>query len=216
MDSIDYNKLYSLQDKVLDTNFKNEKVFYLTGGTCLNRFYYEKRYSDDLDFFTHNDKDFVRGYRHIRKALKDSFKDVKEEVNSRDFIRVKIDNLLQVDFVNDRVERYKDVVYLENGYIIDNCENIFVNKITAIMIRDNPKDIFSLYTIDKFNNFNLKDLIQFAHKKANFSNDDFLFLIRLKTFSFSLIEKIVFKNALFLDEPKREYLKLVKKFERVL
>ena len=49
MASIDYIKLYSLQDKVLDIIFKTENIFYLTGGTCLSRFYQEKRYSDDLD-----------------------------------------------------------------------------------------------------------------------------------------------------------------------
>ena len=31
--------------------FAQDTEFYLTGGTCLNRFYYEKRLSDDLDFF---------------------------------------------------------------------------------------------------------------------------------------------------------------------
>ncbi len=52
MGSIDYKKLYSLQDHVLETIFLYESEFYLIGGTCLNRFYHEKRYSDDLDFFT--------------------------------------------------------------------------------------------------------------------------------------------------------------------
>ena len=50
MGSINYKVLYELQDKVLDVVFKTENEFYLTGGTCLNRFYTEKRYSDDLDF----------------------------------------------------------------------------------------------------------------------------------------------------------------------
>ena len=54
MDSIDYEKLYQLQDEVLEVVFGVENEFYLTGGTCLSRFYKEKRYSDDLDFFTNN------------------------------------------------------------------------------------------------------------------------------------------------------------------
>jgi len=52
MDSIDYKKLYTLQDEVLKIVFETENEFYLTGGTCLSRFYVAKRYSDDLDFFT--------------------------------------------------------------------------------------------------------------------------------------------------------------------
>ena len=46
MAGIDYNKLYKLQDKVLAIVFETEIFFYLTGGTCLSRFYIEKRYSD--------------------------------------------------------------------------------------------------------------------------------------------------------------------------
>ncbi len=52
MGSIEYDKLYELQDSVLRIVFATEKEFYLTGGTCLSRFYKAKRYSDDLDFFT--------------------------------------------------------------------------------------------------------------------------------------------------------------------
>lgn len=52
MDSLDYKQLYALQDKVLEVVFSVENIFYLTGGTCLSRFYKEKRYSDDLDFFS--------------------------------------------------------------------------------------------------------------------------------------------------------------------
>jgi|GEM_PF-1021224 len=52
MGSIDYKKLYLLQDEVLKVVFATEHEFYLTGGSCLSRFYVEKRYSDDLDFFT--------------------------------------------------------------------------------------------------------------------------------------------------------------------
>jgi len=214
MGSIDYKTLYDLQDRVLDTVFKTEQVFYLTGGTCLNRFYYEKRYSDDLDFFTHNDRDFNRGFRSLRRVLKDNFSNVQEEVTSRDFIRIKIDGLLQVDFVNDRVKRYGELVYLDNGYIIDNCKNIFVNKITAVIGRDNPKDIFDLYLLDKFNDFDFKELLDVAHKKAEFSNDDFI--IRLKAFPLSLLDNITLKDVSFLDDFKNRYFQLIEKFEKSL
>ena len=59
MGKIDYQKLYRLQNKILDVVFAEETEFYLTGGTCLNRFYFEKRYSDDLDLFTNFSETFV-------------------------------------------------------------------------------------------------------------------------------------------------------------
>lgn len=39
-------KLYPLQDEIC-TLIQNDN-FYLSGGTCLSRFYYQHRYSDDL------------------------------------------------------------------------------------------------------------------------------------------------------------------------
>ena len=142
MGSIDYKKLYDLQDEVLDVIFATENIFYLTGGTCLSRFYKAKRYSDDLDFFTNINNDFSRALREVKIALGEKF-EIIEEVTSKDFVRFKINNLLQVDFVNDRVFRYKKTIYLENGYGIDNIENILANKITAVIGRDSAKDIFN-------------------------------------------------------------------------
>ena len=46
-----YEEVYRVQDIVLDTVFSVDHDFYLTGGTCLGRFYWEKRYSDDLALF---------------------------------------------------------------------------------------------------------------------------------------------------------------------
>lgn len=51
-DQIDYSKLYQVQNEVLDVVFSEESIFYLTGGTCINRFYSEKIYSEYLDLFT--------------------------------------------------------------------------------------------------------------------------------------------------------------------
>ena len=51
MEKITYQKLYQPQDEVLNIVFTLENDFYLTGGTALHRFYYNRRYSDDLDLF---------------------------------------------------------------------------------------------------------------------------------------------------------------------
>ena len=61
--------------------------------------------------------------------------------------------MLQVDFVNDVEYRHKDVVLTTKGYLIDNVENILSNKITAVIGRDNPKDIFDIYLIWKLYEF---------------------------------------------------------------
>jgi len=213
MGSIDYKKLYDLQDEVLNVVFSTENIFYLTGGTCLSRFYKEKRYSDDLDFFTNINNDFSRALREIKIALNEKF-EVVEEVTSRDFVRLKINNLLQVDFVNDRVFRYKKTIYLENGYGIDNIENILANKITAVIGRDSAKDIFDIYLIDKFYNPNWDEILNIAHKKAGFSDQDLI--IRLKTFPVLLLKNITLIDKIFLVHFEDEYKIIIKKIEKVL
>lgn len=210
MGFIDYKKLYELQDKVLEKVFSAEKIFYLTGGTCLSRFYKEKRYSDDLDFFTNDNDNFTRVIREIKEILRNNF-EVKEEVSSKDFIRLKINDFLQVDFINDRVMRYKEPIYLDNGYMIDTWENILANKLTAIIGRDNAKDVFDVFLIASFYEVKWSHILEIAHKKAAFSNDDLI--IRLKTFPTSLLKNILLLDKVFLDNFENNYQSLVKKIE---
>jgi len=210
MDSINYKILYELQDRVLKIIFKTEQIFYLTGGTCISRFYHEKRYSDDLDFFTHDNRQFHRAVKEIEFALQKEF-NIKNEVSSKDFIRFIIDDLLQIDFVNDRIPQYKSPIYLENGYIIDNLDNILANKITAIISRDNAKDIFDIYLIDKYEIVNWNNIIDIAHQKAEFNNDELI--VRLKTFPHSLLKKIILIDKNFLDHFDKEFKELIEKIE---
>ncbi len=202
MVSINYKKLYKLQDKVLNIIFSVENEFYLTGGTCISRFYHEKRYSDALDFFTHNSGRFSFAVKNIKTKLHESHQ-VDVEVDSKNFIRFRIDKILQVDFVNDTAFRYKDVVIKENGYVIDNIENILSNKITAVLGRDNPKDIFDIYLICRFYDFNWKEIMEAAHKKASFMYEDLI--VRLKSFSFPLLKTIRIVDYNFLDNFKKEF-----------
>jgi len=202
MGSVDYTKLYRLQDRVLDTVFDTEDIFYLTGGTCLSRFYQEKRYSDDLDFFANAEPRFKAGIKNIKQKMVQNFK-VYEDTVSKDFVRWIIDDLLQVDFINDRVYRHDESIYLENGYIIDNIKNILSNKLNAVIDRDEEKDIFDIYMICKFYNFDWKEILEIAHKKASFAHEDLI--IRLKTFPMELIDNINFIDYDFLKDFKIEF-----------
>ncbi len=202
MDSINYKELYKLQDKVLDVVFSVEKEFYLTGGTCLSRFYHEKRYSDNLDFFTHNSGRFSFAVKNIKVKLLENHQ-LNIEVDSKNFIRFKVDNLLQVDFVNDTAFRYKEVLIKGNGYIIDTIENILSNKLTAVIGRDNPKDIFDIYLICRFHDFNWKEILEAAQKKAGFMHEDLI--VRLKSFPVILFDSIRMVDEDFLDNFEKDF-----------
>jgi len=203
MGGIDYAKLYALQDKVLDVLFKTEDIFYLTGGTCLSRFYHEKRYSDDLDFFSDAEPRFKMGIKNIKQALEKQGFIIIEDANTKDFVRWTIDTTLQVDFINDRVYRHDEALILENGYHLDNIENILANKLNTIIDRDEVKDIFDIYLISKFHTFEWKDILDIAQKKASFALEDLA--IRLKTFPMPLIDNIRLVDADFLKHFKEEF-----------
>lgn len=209
MDSINYKKLYALQDSVMQDIFQVESEFYLTGGTCLSRFYKDKRYSDDLDFFTNNSIRFNFAVRGIKDMLAKRY-DLKVEIESKDFIRYRIDDMLQIDFVNDRVEHYKDLI-VKNNIIIDNIENILSNKLTATVSRDNPKDIFDLYLIWRYFSFDWKDILESAHAKAYFSDDELI--IRLKTFPSELLKNIKLSDKGFLDDFAVKFPKIIQEIK---
>jgi predicted nucleotidyltransferase component of viral defense system len=211
MDSVDYKRLYALQDEVLKVIFETEKEFYLTGGTCLSRFYVEKRYSDDLDFFTNQSPRYSFALKNIKRALGQKFQ-LRAEVESKDFTRFKIDDLLQVDFVNDISFRYKEPIITENNYLLDNIENILSNKITAVIGRDNPKDIFDIYLIRKFYTFDWKEILGSAHQKAGFSNEELL--VRLKSFPKELLKEIKITDETFLDDFAEEFLNIIEEINQ--
>jgi predicted nucleotidyltransferase component of viral defense system len=213
MDSIDYNKLYRLQDEVLRVVFATEHEFYLTGGTCLSRFYIEKRYSDDLDFFTNQSARYSFAIKNIKIALQNSFK-VVIEVESKDFTRFKINDLLQVDFVNDIAFRYKEPIVNEKNYLFDNIENILSNKITAVVGRDNPKDIFDIYLICKFYKFDWKEILTSAHQKAGFCDEELI--VRFKSFPKELLSEIKVIDKTFLDNFDTDFNKIIDDIDKAL
>ncbi len=213
MGSIDYKKLYLLQDEVLKVVFETEHEFYLTGGTCLSRFYVEKRYSDDLDFFTNQSMRYSFAIKNIKQALLHKF-ELSAEVESKDFTRFKINDLLQVDFVNDIAFRYKNPIVNESNYLLDNIENILSNKITAVIGRDNPKDIFDIYLIWKFYNFDWNDILESAHQKAGFCDEELI--VRLKSFPKELLWEIKIIDTTFLNNFDIDFKKIIDEIDRAL
>ncbi len=210
MGVVDYTLLYELQDRVLDVVFNTEQEFYLTGGTCLSRFYHEKRYSDDLDFFTNSSSRFGFAVKNIKARLSETFS-IRSVIDSKDFIRVDVEGLLQVDFINDRVPRYKDVIVLESGYIIDHIENILSNKLTAVIGRDNPKDIFDIYLICQYYSFDWYDILIASQHKASFSSEDLI--VRLKSFPTILLQSINIIDRVFLKDFTQQFPQIIEEIK---
>lgn len=192
-EKIGFMELYRIQDKLLEIVFALEHEFYLTGGTALHRFYYNLRYSDDLDFFSNNDVLFSENISEILKACEKNEIEYKRIVQVKDFQRVMINDLLQLDFVNDRVYR-EGKSNIINGMRIDNKINILTNKIVAILNRDEEKDIFDLCAISYSEQFNWGKMLEIANKKALVDRS---FLIeRLKDFPVEWLSNIKTINTI--------------------
>ncbi len=207
MEKENYLKLYRLQDKVLDLFFTIEHGFYLTGGTALNRFYKEIRYSEDLDFFSNDSVNFDIDMDNIIELFEN--RDIKFDINvrSRDFFRVFVfedDIKLKIDFVNDRVKHIKRLS-VKNGVVLDNLENIFANKITALIGRDEAKDVVDIWLLYRFFKFDFKEIVSFAREKMFFNYEDLVY--RLYTFPLDWVDGVDFVESsykkLFLEEYKR-------------
>jgi predicted nucleotidyltransferase component of viral defense system len=148
-------KLYPLQDGVMNIIKKLNTPFFLTGGTALSRHYFNHRYSDDLDLFVISDYNFTLHTDKILRSLIEAeagggFIVDKENIRRlKDFSQVFLlinnnDIRLKIDFVNDVAAHYGT---FENNKVlgkIDSWRNILSNKISAIF-RFEPKDIADIW-----------------------------------------------------------------------
>ncbi len=139
---------YPFQDEIFDLIQTDQ--FYLSGETCLSRFYYHHRYSEDLDFFydgfTRPKEEFGIISREIMNRISENFKTeiaIEGEYFKRGFV-YKNDVVLKIEFI---FENYKNIGRRQNvqGIWIDSKENIATNKLTAVYDRKTAKDFFDLY-----------------------------------------------------------------------
>ncbi len=186
----------------MESIFSVTTGFYLTGGTCLNRFYLERRYSDDLDLFTSDNNLFREDSRLLRETLSKAVVGFDTVVDTRDFIRLMVDGVLKVDLVNDRVYRVGKSAQM-GTILVDNISNIGANKICAVLGRDDPKDIFDLYTIFSLPEVSWPDIMAAAARKCVFDREELRF--RLKSFPMPMIGMLPLADPVFAEEFQRDY-----------
>lgn len=144
-----FTKLYPFQDKALKIVNDLDTGFYLTGGTASSRAYLQHRFSDDLDFFVNDDDRFnlwTDRVIHALSALPDCRVDVL--LKESRFVRLSLaekDTAMKIEMVNDVPSHIGDFRKHEVLGRIDSPENILANKITAVMDRQEPKDLADLW-----------------------------------------------------------------------
>ncbi|MEE8441024.1 MAG: nucleotidyl transferase AbiEii/AbiGii toxin family protein [Spirochaetia bacterium] len=204
---MDYSSLYAVQDQILDALFSGETTFYLTGGTCLHRFYFHKRHSDDLDLFTSETALYREDVRAALQHIKNTGLEYETVVDTRDFVRIHAAGVLQVDFVNDRVYRHGASQMSPQGYPLDNVTNIFANKICAVLGRDEPKDIFDLCTLMQVAEVSPANLLPIVQRKCAMDLEDLEH--RLVSFPVDLLGTLAVTDVAFLESMSRDYRQIV-------
>ena len=165
----DYNKLYLLQDKFLAWWQTLGLPFYLTGGTALGRFYLNHRFSEDLDFFINSGIRYQYYIAELKNKITSNFSvNIQQSLFTDDFTRFFItedDTFLKIGLVND-VGYYVGNPFIYKYGIIDTPINILSNKLTALVDRDEPKDIFDIIHLSLNYSFNWLDIFNHAKQKA--------------------------------------------------
>jgi len=145
--------LYPLQDGVMNILQHSGTDFFLTGGTALSRAYYNHRYSDDLDFFVNQSLTYDDQLNKVLALLQENgynWDANKEYTRAKGFTTLKVrknsDTLLKLDFVNDLVPHYGEIIETDLFYRTDSIRNMLSNKLSAIF-RYAPKDIADIREI---------------------------------------------------------------------
>lgn len=144
-----FDVLYPLQDRVLGILSGLETCFYLSGGTAASRGYLHHRFSDDLDLFVNDDKQFGLWADRLIQALEaQSTWKVAVYLREQRFVRLSVvegEAVLKIEMINDvpsHIGSFRNDPLLGR---IDSPENILANKVTALVDRDEPKDLADVW-----------------------------------------------------------------------
>lgn len=165
-----FDFLYPFQDEVLSRLAGIETGLYLTGGTAASRGYLRHRFSDDLDLFANDARDFRLWSERVIAAMS-SPADWRSEVLLREerFVRVNLirnEGSLKLEFVNDVPAH---VGTLRNHPVLgrlDSPENILANKLTALVDREEPKDLADVWGFCCVLGLSIDEALEGASSKA--------------------------------------------------
>lgn len=160
------DRIYPFQDKILQVVETANLDFYLTGGTALGRCYLGHRYSDDLDFFVNDHKEFKKQCAFVVDILKKKW-ECNIETTSSSFVRIFVideNTSLKVDFVNDIPIHHGTFKQFAIFHRVDNWRNILSNKICALS-RLEAKDMADILFIAYQYDFEWEDIIEEAREK---------------------------------------------------
>jgi hypothetical protein len=165
-----FDFLYPFQDQVLEILGTLDTNLYLTGGTAASRGYLQHRFSDDLDFFTNDDPEFRFSAERVIQALNASPRwDCQVLLKEDRFARLNLiqeKGTLKLELVNDVPAHAGQIRKHPVLGRLDSPENILANKLTAVIDREEPKDLADIWGFCCRLGLSIEDAIEGAQSKA--------------------------------------------------
>lgn len=152
---------------VSKTNFIT-KNFFFTGGTALSEFYFQHRYSEDIDFFSEKEFDSKRlsvVVSELNKRLK--LKKVEQQSLTGQevfYFYFNTQKYVKIDFSYFPFEHLGKFIKM-NDLRVSSVEDITVNKLHAITTRQRKRDYYDLYLCTKHLEWRVNDLRKYYRLK---------------------------------------------------
>jgi hypothetical protein len=144
--------LSPLQREVLGEFFRLEQGFFLTGGGALVGYHLHHRTTDDLDLFTLDGAAFERA-RHVLPVVAEALGARLEVLqDAPDFRRTALTreaDVLVIDLVRERVAQLRPDKPRVDGVAVDPPEEILANKLTALVGRQEERDLVDVYCLEQ-------------------------------------------------------------------
>jgi hypothetical protein len=159
-------RLTPLQNAVLDAFFEAERGFFLSGGAALAGFHLCHRETTDLDLFTTSLDAFERARFVLPNVVEAIGGQLVVRQDSPGFRRAVVqsgtDELI-VDLVRDIGPQLHEKA--ENqGIIVDPAEEIFSNKLTTLVSRQEVRDLVDVLELER-RGFHTEDFLAEANLK---------------------------------------------------
>lgn len=147
--------------------------FYLTGGTALSRFYFNHRFSDDLDLFVNADEKYSSYVEKLLSYLEKNKSTLGISINyerltkSENYTQLFLSGdqvELKIDLINDIAVYFGEFENDEELGKVDNWRNILSNKVSALF-RFEIKDYVDIWIISKNKKFNWREILLEAKQK---------------------------------------------------
>lgn len=165
-----FEVLYPFQDEVLGILRGLDTEFYLTGGTASSRGYLHHRFSDDLDLFVNDDPQFSLWAERVIHGLSRQA-DWSLDVSTKEerFVRLNLrrqEAQLKIEMIDDVPAHVGEISNHPVLGRLDSAANILANKVTALIDRNEPKDLADIWGFCFQLGLSLSTALEGANSKA--------------------------------------------------